>query len=76
MSMASVRIQTGDIQPVVVQARKNGPYVVPNTLLMPGDVSLYSMNDSDSHIQLKDDIVVSLCLVPFMKQKLITLRII
>ena len=25
---------------------------------MPGDVSLYIMNDSDSHIQLKDNMVV------------------
>ena len=39
-----------------VQARKNVPYLVPNTLLMTGDVSLYIMNDSDSHIQLKDGI--------------------
>ena len=36
VSKASVRIQTGDIQPVVVQARKNGPYLVPNTLLSQG----------------------------------------
>ena len=54
-----MRIQTDDIQPVVVQARKNGPYLVPNTLLMPGDASFYIMNDSDSHIQLKDDMVVA-----------------
>ena len=54
VSRATVRIQTGDIHPVVVQARKNGPYLVPNTLLMPWDVSLYIMNYSDSHIQLKD----------------------
>ena len=60
VSMAAVRIQTGDIHPVVVQARKNGLHLVPNTLLMPGDVSLYSMNDSDSHIQLKDDMVVAI----------------
>ena len=46
-----MRIQTDDIYPVVVQARKN-------TLLMPGDASLYIMNDSDSHIQLKNDMVV------------------
>ena len=26
---------------------------------MPGDTSLYTMNDSDSHIQLKDDMVVA-----------------
>ena len=26
---------------------------------MPGDASLYIMNDSDSHIQLKDDMVVA-----------------
>ena len=37
VSRASVRIQTGDIQPVV--AWENGPYLVPNTLLMTGDVS-------------------------------------
>ena len=54
-----MRIQTDDIHSVVVQARKNGPYLVPNTLLMPGDASLYIMNDSDSHIQLKDDMVVA-----------------
>ena len=54
-----MRIQTDNIHPVVVQARKNGPYLVPNTLLMPGDASLYIMNDSDSHIQLKDDMVVA-----------------
>ena len=35
-----MRIQTDDIHPVVVQARKNGPYFVPNILLMPGDASL------------------------------------
>ena len=50
VSKATVRIQTGDIHPLVVQARKNGPYLVPNTLLMPGDSSLYIMNYSDSHI--------------------------
>ena len=33
---------------------------VPNTLLMPGDVSLYIMNDSDSHIQLKYDMMVAI----------------
>ena len=37
VSRATVRIQTDDIHPVVVQARKNGTYLVPNTLLMPGD---------------------------------------
>ena len=58
VSMATVRIQTDDIHPVVVQARKNEPHLVPSTLLMPGDASLYIMNDSDSHIQLKDDMVV------------------
>ena len=56
--MAAARIQTGDIHPVVVQARKNGPYLVENTILMTWGVSLYIMNDSDSHIQLKDGIVV------------------
>ena len=60
VSMAAVRIQTGDIHPVVVWARKNGPYLVLNTLLMPGDVSLYITNDSDSHIQLKDGMVVAI----------------
>ena len=50
MSRATVRIQTGDIYPVVVQTRKNGHYLVPNTLLMQGDVRLYITNDSDSHI--------------------------
>ena len=55
-----MKVQTGDIHPVVVQARKNEPYLVPNTLLMLGDVSLYIMNDSDSHIQLKDDMVVAM----------------
>ena len=55
-----MRIQTDDIHPVVVQARKNLSYLVPNTLLMPGDVSLYIMNDSDSHIQLKDGMVVAI----------------
>ena len=59
VSRATVRIQTDDIHPVVVQARKNGPYLVPNILLMPGDASLYIMNDSDSHIQLKEDMVVA-----------------
>ena len=28
VSMVAVRIQTGDIHPVVVQARKKGPYLV------------------------------------------------
>ena len=55
-----MRIQTGDIQSVVVLARKNIPYLVPNTLLMPVDVSLYIMNDSDLHIQLKDGMVVAM----------------
>ena len=59
VSRATVRIQTDDIHPVAVQARKNGPYLVPNTLLMPGDASLYIMNDSDSPIQLKDNMVVA-----------------
>ena len=59
MSRATVRIQTDDIHPVVVQARKNGPYLVPNTLLMPGDANLYIMNDSNSHMQLKADMVVA-----------------
>ena len=59
VSRATVRIQRDDIHPVVVQARKNGPYLVPNSLLMPGDASLYIMNDSDSHIQLKDDMVLA-----------------
>ena len=54
-----MRIQTDDIHPVMVQARKNEPYLVPNTLLMPGDASLYIMNDSDSPIQLKDGMVVA-----------------
>ena len=54
-----MRIQSDDIHPVVVQARKNGPYLVPNTLLMPGDASFYIMNDSDSHIQFNDDMVVA-----------------
>ena len=60
VSMATVRIQTDDIHPVVLQARKNAHYLVPNTLLIPGDVSLYFMNDSDSHIQLKDGMVVAI----------------
>ena len=55
-----MRIQTGDIHPVVGQARKNGPYLVPNTLLMTGGVSLYIMNDFDSHIPLKDGMVVAI----------------
>ena len=55
-----MRIQTDDIHPVVVQAMKNGPYLIPTTLLMPVDVSLYIMNDSGSHIQLKDDMVVAI----------------
>ena len=39
---------------------KNEPNLVPNTLLMPGDVSLYIMNDSDSHIQLRAGMVVAI----------------
>ena len=53
VSRAAVRIRTGDIHPVVLQARKNGPYLVPNTLLMQCDVCLYVMNDSDSQFNLK-----------------------
>ena len=49
-----------DCHPVVVRARKNGPYLVPNTLLMPGGVSFCIMNDSDPYIQLKDDMVVAI----------------
>ena len=30
------------------------------SLLIPGDVSLHIMNDSDSHIQLKDGMVVAI----------------
>ena len=45
---------------MVVQARKNGPYLVPNPLLIPGNVSLYIMNDSDSHFQIKDGMVVAI----------------
>ena len=60
VSRAAGRIQTYDINPVVVQARKNGPYLVPNILLMPGDVSLYIMNDSDIHIQLIYGMVVAI----------------
>ena len=41
VSTATVRIQTDDIHQAVVQARKNGSYLVPNTLSMPEDVSLY-----------------------------------
>ena len=54
-----MRIETDDIHPMVVQAMKNGPYLVPNTLLMPGDNSLYIMNDSGTHIQLKDGMLVA-----------------
>ena len=36
VSMATVRIQTGNIHPAVVQASKNGNYLVPNTLIMQG----------------------------------------
>ena len=35
-------------------------YLVSNTLLMPWDVSLYFRNDSDSHIQLKYGMVVTI----------------
>ena len=45
VSMTTVRIQTDNIHPVVVQARKNGPYLVPTTFLMPGNASLFIMND-------------------------------
>ena len=55
-----MRIQTDDIHPVVVQARKNGRYLVPNTLLITWDVSLNIMNDSDSHIQHKDGMVLAI----------------
>ena len=55
-----MKIQACDIHPVVVQARKNGHYLVPNTLLMPGDVSLYIMNNSDSHIQLKGGMLIAI----------------
>ena len=55
-----MKIQTGNIHPVMIQTRENGPYLVPNTLLMPGDVRLYIMNDSASHIQLQDDTVVAI----------------
>ena len=60
VSRVAVRIQTGDMYPVVVQARKNGHDLVSYTLLMPGDLSLYIMNDSDSHIQRKDGMVVTM----------------
>ena len=60
VSRAAVRIQKGDIHSVVVQVRKNGHYLVPNTLLMQGNVSLFIMNDSDSHIQLRDGMVVAM----------------
>ena len=43
VSRATVRIQADDIHPVVVQARTNRPYLVPITLFMPGNVSLYIM---------------------------------
>ena len=69
MSRATVRIQTDDIHLVVVQTRKNVPYLVPNTLLIPGDASLYSMNDSDSHIQLKDYMVVAVGRKHYIKRK-------
>ena len=51
-----MRIDTDYIHPVVVQARKNGPYLVPKQLM---NATLYIMNDSDSHIQLKVDMVVA-----------------
>ena len=60
VSRAAVRKQTGDLRPVVVQARKNVLYLVSNVLLIPGDVSSYIMNNSDSHIQLKDGMVVAI----------------
>ena len=60
VSRATARIQTDNIHPVVVQARKNGPYLVQNTLVITWDVSFYIMNDSDSHIQLKDGMVVAI----------------
>ena len=41
-------------------ARKKGPYLVPNTFLMRGDVSLYITNDSDPYIQLKEGMVVAI----------------
>ena len=45
VSRATVMIQTDDIHPVVVQAKKNGPYLIPNNLLIPGDVSLCTRKD-------------------------------
>ena len=60
VSRATVRRQADHIHLVLVQARKNGPYLVPYwILLMPEDVSLYIMNYSDSHIQLKDGMEVA-----------------
>ena len=53
-----MRRQTGAIQLVVGQARMNEPYLVPNTLLMTGDISLCVMNDSDSHVKRKDGMAV------------------
>ena len=52
-------LQSDNIHPVVRQASKNGPYLVPNILLIPGNVNLYIMNDSDSYIQPKDGMVVA-----------------
>ena len=40
VSSATVRIQTNNIHPVVVQARQNVAYLVPNTLLIPRYVNL------------------------------------
>ena len=45
VSRATVRIDTDYIHPVVVQARKNGPYLVPKQLM---NATLYIMNDYDS----------------------------
>ena len=59
VSRATVRIQTDDIHPVVVQARKNGPYFSTKHLINARGSSLYIMNDSDSHIQLKAGMVVT-----------------
>ena len=60
VSRAAVRIQICEIHPVLVQSRMNEHYLVPNTLLMTWDVSLYIKHDSDSHIQLKDGMVVAI----------------
>ena len=46
-----MRIQTDDIHPVVVQPRKNGPYLVPNTL------SLLTVNSGTiSRVEKNEDI--------------------